>query len=248
MKCCIALCLVAAWPIHAAQNEVTVAAAANLTEVFQSLAPAFESANGIHPVFSFGATAQLEQQIENGAPFDVFAAADEEHVEQLDRKGLLVSGSRAVYAIGILALWIPPQSKATVSRVEDLNSPAVRVIGAAKPELAPYGQATVETLQRLGIWEQVKSKIVYASNISMAKQFGTSGNADAVFTAYSLVLNESGKVIQVNENLHRPITQALGILSSSKNQKAARLFVDFLLTGKGRDVLARSGYRIPPKP
>ncbi|MGD1073397.1 MAG: molybdate ABC transporter substrate-binding protein [Bryobacteraceae bacterium] len=248
MKCFIALCLVAVWPIHAAQNEVTVAAAANLTEVFQSLGPAFESATGIHPVFSFGATAQLEQQIENGAPYDVFAAADEEHVEQLDRKGLLVPGSRAVYAVGILALWIPPQSKAIVSRVEDLNSAAVRVIGAAKPELAPYGQATVETLQQLGIWEQVKSKVVYASNISMAKQFGTSGNADAVFTAYSLVLNESGKVIQVNENLHRPITQALGIPSSSKNQKAARLFVEFLLTGKGRDVLARSGYRVPSKP
>jgi molybdate transport system substrate-binding protein len=82
----------------------------------------------------------------------------------------------------------------------------------------------------------------------MSKQYGTSGNADAVFTAYSLVLNEAGKVIQVNESLHRPIAQALGILANSKNQKAARLFEDFLLTGKGRDVLARSGYRIPSKP
>jgi molybdate transport system substrate-binding protein len=247
MKAFLALCLVAAWPIDAAQNEVTVAAASNLTEVFQSLGPAFESATGIHPVFSFGATAQLEQQIESAAPYDVFAAADEKHVEQLDRKGLLVPGSRAVYAIGILALWIPPQSKANVSRVGDLNSGGVRVIAAAKPELAPYGQATVETLQGAGIWEQVKAKIVYGSNISMAKQYGTSGNADAVFTAYSLVLNEAGKVIQVNESLHRPIAQALGIPGSSKNQQAARQFVDFLLTGKGRDVLARSGYRIPPR-
>ena len=247
MRLLIAIVLAAGWPIGAAQSEVTVAAAANLTDVFQALGPAFEAATGIHPVFSFGATAQLEQQIENAAPYDVFAAADAEHVEQLNRKGLLVPGSRAVYAIGILALWIPPQSKANVSRVEDLNSGAVRVIAAAKPELAPYGQATVETLQAAGIWDQVKGKIVYGSNISMAKQYGTSGNADAVFTAYSLVLNETGKVIQVNENLHRPITQALGIPASSKNQKAARLFVDFLLTGKGREALARSGYRVPSK-
>ena len=245
MKCFIALCLVAVWPIHAVQNEVTVAAAANLTEVFQSVGPAFESATGIHPVFSFGATAQLEQQIENGAPYDVFAAADEEHVEQLDRKGLLVPGSRAVYAVGILALWIPPQSKAIVSRVEDLNSAAVRVIGAAKPELAPYGQATVETLQQLGIWEQVKSKVVYASNISMAKQFGTSGNADAVFTAYSLVLHDPGKIITVDEKLHQPISQELGILTSSQHQADARKFTAFFLAGAGRDVLHDFGYKPP---
>ena len=170
MKCLITLCLVAALPAGAAQNEVIVAAAANLTDVFQALGPTFEAATGIHPVFSFGATAQLAQQIENAAPYDVFAAADEEHVEQLDRKGLLVPHSRAVYAIGILALWIPPQSKANVSRVEDLNSAGIRVIAAAKPELAPYGQATVETLQGAGIWEQVKARIVYGNSISMAKQ------------------------------------------------------------------------------
>jgi molybdate transport system substrate-binding protein len=106
----------------------------------------------------------------------------------------------------------------------------------------------VETLQSAGIWEQVKGKIVYGNSIGMAKQYGTSGNADAVFTAYSLVLNESGKVIQVSESLHRPITQALGIPAASKNRKAARQFVDFLLTGKGRDFLAKSGYRFPAKP
>jgi molybdate transport system substrate-binding protein len=245
MKCLIALILMAAWPLRAAKNELAVAAAANLTDVFQALGPAFESATGIHPVFSFGSTAQLAQQIENAAPYDVFAAADAEHVEQLDRKGLLVPGSRAVYAIGILALWIPPQSKAQVNRVEDLRAAEVRVIAAAKPELAPYGQAAVETLRRLAVWEQVKSKMVYASNINMAKQYGTSGNADAVFTAYSLVLKERGKVIRVDENLHEPIIQALGILASSKNRQAAQLFVDCLLTGKGRDRLAGSGYRVP---
>lgn len=232
----------------AATGEVTVAAAANLTEVFQSLAPIFESASGIHPVFSFGSTAQLAQQIENSAPYDVFAAADAEHVEQLDRKGLLAAGSRAVYAFGVLALWIPPQSKADVRRLEDLSAGEVRVIAAAKPELAPYGRATIETLQRVAMWERVKSRIVYASNISMARQYGTSGNADAVFTAYSLVLKERGRVIRVDENLHRPIAQALGIPAGSRNLKSARLFVDFLLTGKGRDALAKSGYRLPPKP
>ena len=102
-----------ATPVQAAPPEVTVAGASNLTEVFGLMGPVFESATGIHPVFSFGATAQLAQQIESGAPWDVFAAADAEHVDQLDAKGLLVPGSRAVYATGILAMWIPPTAKAT---------------------------------------------------------------------------------------------------------------------------------------
>src|SRR4051812_10026912 len=134
----IALFVPAVLSAGATTRQVTVAAAANLMQVFQSLGPAFESATGIHPVFSFASTAQLAQQIENSAPYDVFAAADAEHVDELDRKGLLAPGSRAVYAIGVLALWIPPQSKAQVSHLEDLDSTAVRVIAAANPELAPY--------------------------------------------------------------------------------------------------------------
>ncbi len=225
------------------KREVTVAAAANLNDVFQVVGAQFETATGIHPVFSFASTAQLAIQIENGAPFDVFAAADVEHVDQLEKKGLLVSGSRTVYATGILALWIPPQSTAAVNRPEDLVQPGVKVIALAKPELAPYGMAARETLQKLGIWEKVAPKVVYADNISMAKQYGSSGNADAVFTAYSLVLKERGKVIQVNERLHAPIAQAVGIVGTSKHVGTARAFVDFLVGAKGQAILRSSGYR-----
>src|ERR1700744_5152883 len=90
-----------------AQSRINVAAAANLTGVAQELGSRVEAETKIHPVFSFGSTAQLTQQIDNGAPFDLFLAADAEHVEQLDKKGLLVAGSRAAYAIGVLALWVP---------------------------------------------------------------------------------------------------------------------------------------------
>lgn len=223
--------------------EVTVAAAANLSDVFRTIGPQFQAATGIHPVFSFGSTAQLTQQIENGAPYDVFAAADESHVDQLDREGRLAHGSKAIYATGILALWIPPTSRAKVETPANLTSTDVHVIAVARPELAPYGAATVETLQNLGIWQQVKSKVVYADSISMARQYGTSGNADAVFTAYSLVLKQEGKVLQIDEKLHKPIQQALGIVGTSINQSSAAKFTDFLLKGKGREILARHGYR-----
>jgi molybdate transport system substrate-binding protein len=228
--------------------NVTIAAAANLTDVFQRLGPAFEAANGIHPVFSFGSTAQLTQQIENSAPFDVFTAADSKHVDELDRKGLLLAGGRAIYARGILALWIPPGSKAHVNRIEDLTQPEVRFIAVAMPELAPYGEAAVDALTRAGIWKLIQPKIVYAENINVAKQYGLSNNADAVFTAYSLVLKESGKVIRIDETLHQPIDQALGIVGSSKHLDEARKFVDFLRSAQGRDILRTNGYQTSSAP
>jgi molybdate transport system substrate-binding protein len=229
-----------------APSPLAVAAAANLTQILTAAGPAFEGQTGIHAVFSFASTAQLAQQIENSAPFDVFFAADASHVDQLDREHLLVPGTRAVYATGVLALWIPPKGGgAAVSKIEDLASPSIRTIAIAKPELAPYGQAAVESLKAAGIWDQIESRVVYAENIAMARQYGDSGNADAVLTAYSLVLHDPGKVIQIDEKLHQPITQALGVLASSSHQAEARKFADFFLKGSGRDILREYGYRIP---
>ena len=233
-------------PGTAPKPEVDVAAAANLSEVFKQIGPQFEAQTGIHPLFSFGSTVQLTRQIENAAPFDIIAAADSVHVDDLDRQGLLLPGSRAVYAVGVLALWIPAGGEVKVDRLEDLTRPEVRAIAVAKPDLAPYGRAAVETLERAGLWEKVKPKIVYAENISMAKQYGMSKNADAVFTAYSLVLKESGKVIRVEERLHRPITQELGIVAASRHTRAARAFADYLLNGNGRDALRAYGYAVRP--
>jgi molybdate transport system substrate-binding protein len=240
-------CLLAAGcsPKPAGHSSLAVAAAANLTEVLNAASPAFESQTGIHPVFSFASTAQLEQQLENAAPFDIFLAADAAHVDQLDQKHLLVSGSRAVYAVGVLALWIPPKSPASLEQIEDLGSPMVRNIAIAKPELAPYGAAAVESLKAAGVWDQIQPKVVYAENIAMARQYGDSGNADAVFTAYSLVIHDAGKVIQIDEKLHRPIEQALGIPASSSHPAEARKFADYFLKGSGRDVLRQYGYRFP---
>lgn len=222
--------------------QITIAAAANLTEVAQELGARFEAQTGIHVVFSFGSTAQLTQQIENGAPFDVFLAADAEHVQELDRKGLLVPRTRAAYANGVLALW-SPSAAVPINRIEDLASPQVRVIAVAKPELAPYGAATMEALRQAGILDKVQAKIVYSDNINMAKQYGASGNADAVFTAYSLVLKERGKVIRIDEKLHSPIIQELGVVATSAHKAEAAKFTDFILHGKGGAILGDFGYQ-----
>jgi molybdate transport system substrate-binding protein len=235
------------WSVAAAQaqprNEIVVAAAANLTSAFQPVGMRFEAETGIHVTFSFGSTAQIAQQAENGAPFDVIAAADTEHVEALERKGLLLAGSRAIYAQGVLALWIPPGGSTQVRSIQDLTSDQVKIIAVAKPELAPYGAAAVAALKSAGIWNRVQSKVVYAENINMARQYGASGNADAVLTAYALVLQDKGGVLQVDPQLYPPIEQALGVLAASHKQNEARRFVEFILHGDGKRILGQFGYR-----
>ena len=225
--------------------KLTVAAAANLTDVFGEVAPVFKAQKHVDVVFSYGPTAELAQQSDHGAPFDVCAAADTEHVDSLVAARKLTGDSRAVYAKGQLALWMPGGESSGVRELKDLVSPKVRFIAVAQPKLAPYGQAAIEALQNAGLWKVLQPKIVYANSISMAKQLAASGNADAAFTAYSLVLHDRGTVLKVDPGLHHPIEQALAIVASTPRMEAARQFRSFLLGPEGRAILAKSGYLLP---
>lgn len=228
------------------QQELTIAAASNLTDAFAELGPRFTTKTGIRVTFSFGATADLAKQIENGAPFDVFAAADSEHVEQLEGKGLLTAGSRAIYARGRLVMWLPPGSKLKAERIQDITAKSFERIAIAKPDVAPYGKATVESLQALGIWKEVESRVIYGQNVSQTKQYVATGNAEVGFIPLALVKPGEGTYLEVAGELHRSIDQALGIIKESTRQEAARKFVDYLLSPEGRDLLSQKGYRIPP--
>lgn len=226
--------------IAAPEGELHIAAAANLNHALVDLAAAFESQTQIHIVPTFGATAQLEQQIENGAPYDIFMAADVEHVTDLAAKGVTVPGTRAVYARGQLAVWAPERPNLTT--LAGLTDPSIRIIAIAKPELAPYGAAAVEALKNAKLWAKVQKKVVYAPSVSVAKQFADTGNADASFTASSLTADEKGHSFLVNEKLYKPIDQALCILKSSKEQANAQTFVQFLSSPEGKAILKRYGY------
>lgn len=229
----------------AGKEDLIVAAASNLTDAFAELGPRFTSKTGIHVVFSFGATADLAKQIENGAPFDVFAAADSEHVEQLEAKGLLEPGTRALYARGRLVMWLPPGSNLKAERIQDITAKAFERIAIAKPDVAPYGRATVESLRALGIWNEIEARVIYGQNVSQTKQYAATGNAEVAFIPLALVKPGDGSYLEVNEESHRPIDQALGIIKESKQQAAAREFVKFLLSTEGQELMTRRGYSRP---
>jgi len=227
-----------------AEETLTVAAAANLTDVLGEVGRAFDTRTGVKVIFSYGSTAQLATQIDNGAPFDLFAAADSEHVDALVAAHKLIGDSRAVYALGQLALWIP-DGKTGVRELKDLAGSQVRFVALAQPELAPYGQAAVDVLKGAGLWDSVQPKLVYGTSISMAKQYAASGSANAAFTAYSLVLHEKGTVLKIDSHLYKPIQQALGIVSASPHTEEARRFRSFLLGDEGRGILSSNGYLLP---
>lgn len=222
-------------------DDLTVAAAANLSPLLQELARMFRAEFGAGVTFSLGSTAQLAQQIEAGAPFDLFLAADAAHIDDLIRRGLVAEKSRRVYAVGKLALWFPDSNRGT--SLPDLKRAAVRSIAVAKPELAPYGQAAIEALRNAGLLETVRSKIVYANNIAMAKQYAVTGNADAAFLAYSLVLRERGSIIEIDPSSHARLEQVAGIPAPSSRKDAAQKFLDLLTSSKGQKLLQQYGYK-----
>ena len=185
----------------------------------------------------------MAQQIENGAPFDLFLAADVEHVDRLIASGRMDADTRAVYARGRLVVWIPAVEG--VGTLSDLAKPGIRYLAIANPEFAPYGRAAMEALERSGTLPAVKEKIVYAQNVRMTRQFAESGNADAAILAASLVRAVSGEVIAVDEALHGAIEQALAVSVDSKRPEETRALARYLLGQNAAAVFEASGYSRP---
>ena len=226
-------------------DEINVAAAANLTDAFEELGGAFSARTGIRVVYSFGSSADLARQIENSAPYDIFASADVENIDRVDGKGLLAVGTRMLFARGRLVLWTPPGARFVITRLEDLNRSEIERIGIAKPEVSPYGRATIEALRALNLWPQLETKVIYGQNVSQIKQYAVTGNIDAGFIPLALAHGGTGQILEVDDRLHQPINQAIAIVKTSQKQKAAHDFIEFLMSQEGQALLARYGYRRP---
>ena len=219
-----------------------MAAAANLTGVLDDIGAAFTRETGIPVTFSYGATALLAHQIANGAPFDVFAAADVKHPADLRQAGHVEQPS--LYARGRLALWAPRHP--AIKTIPDLVADEIRFLAIARPAAAPYGAAAVEALRRAGVWQRAEAKVVYVGNINMAREYVKSGSADAALTAWSLVMREPGAVL-VDAGLHAPIDQAVAAVTRSPRADQARRFVAFLLGDAAQRIFSERGYE-PRRP
>ncbi len=225
--------------------EIIVAAAADLAPAFEELGRKFEQATGTMVTFSFGSTGTLAKQIENGAPVDLFAAANIEFIEQLERKGLIVPETKALYARGRISIWMRTDSALKVERIEDLAKPEVARIAIANPEHAPYGKAAREALESVGIWKAVEPKLVYGENVRQTMQYAETGNADAAITALSLSMSSKGRWVLVPEDLHKPLDQALAVITGARREPDARRFAEFINSGEGRLTMRKYGFILP---
>jgi len=229
---------------RASPPTLTVSAASSLSLALEQAARAFERSTGVRVALNFGTTGALAQQIEQGAPVDLFIAADTATVEELERQGLLLPGSRQLYARGRLALYSPTLR---LERLQDLVRPEVERIAMANPELAPYGAAAREALQALGLWDALQPRLILAETVRQALLYAETGNVEAALVAASLWRpGAPGYWVLVPERLHRPLDQALALVRGTRLEREARLFTAYLLGPGGRAILRAYGYQLPP--
>lgn len=224
---------------------LTVSAAADLMPAFSEMGMLYERETGTRVEFNFGSTGQLTQQIELGAPVDLFAAANASFIDELEEKGLIVSQTKAPYARGRITIWTRSDSGLQLERLEDLARPEVKRIAIANPDHAPYGMAAREALQGAGVWDAVQAKLVFGENISQTLQFAESGNVDAAIVALSLSINSNGTWKLIPAELHNPLNQTLAVIKGAKNEAAARSFAAFINGPEGRSVMRRFGFVLP---
>jgi molybdate transport system substrate-binding protein len=231
-------------------QEVRVAAAADLKFAMAKLAEQFGKESGTKVNVTYGSSGNFFSQIQNGAPFDLFFSADVEYAKKLEAAGFAEPGTFYTYAVGRIVIWMPASTKVDVTKEgwNALLDASVQKIAIANPEHAPYGRAAVVALQKAGIYEQVKAKLVYGENISQAAQFVQSGNAQAGIIAWSLAVSpgmSDGKTWEIPAEMHPSIEQAAILVNGAKSNKAARAFLDFVKSAGGREILLKFGFAVP---
>jgi molybdate transport system substrate-binding protein len=243
-------------PVASAQNkssskELVVAAAADLSSALKEIADNYEKKNGITLKLSFGASGALTQQIQNGAPFDIFFSADMDYPRQLIASHDADGATLYQYAVGKLVLWVPADSPLDVEHkgMDILLDPSVKKIAIANPQHAPYGRAAVAALKYYHLYDQISDRLVVGENISQAAQFAESGNAQAGFVALahaaSPAMQGKGKYWEVPTESYPPLAQGVVVLAHSQHKKEAADFLEYMKTKEVGDLLKKYGFSLP---
>ncbi len=226
-------------------DEIRVAVASNFTYVVKNIAKHFTARTGHTVALIFGSTGKHYAQIKNGAPFDVFLAADVRRPDLLEQEGVALPGSRFTYAVGKVVLW-SPKGEYVDSAGEVLERGRFRHLAIANPKLAPYGKAAQEILHARKIWDTLQGSIVRGEDIGQTLQFVKSGNAELGFVSYSQIKRPGypleGSFWEIPQSLYTPIEQQAVLL---KENSIARAFLAFLKSEKSRNLIREYGYSVP---
>lgn len=224
-------------------GEAKIAVAANFTDAAKEIAAAFEAETGHEAVLSFGSTGQLYNQLAQGAPYDVFLAADTARPQKAVENGYAVAGSRFTYAVGRIVLW--SRDPDLVRGGKTLQDAGFDRVAIANPRTAPYGAAAVEVMRGLGVYEALRPKIVQGNSIAQAFQFVDTGNAALGFVALSQLAHmERGSRWLVSSSLYSPIRQDAVLLKNGGANAAAAAFLAFLEGPQAAAIIEKYGYAI----
>ena len=246
---CLAALVVSLTSLINAQ-DLTVAAASDLQSAMQEIGVRFQKETGKTVKVIYGSSGNFLQQIQNGAPFDMFFSANLDYPKKLEAGGLTEAGTFYQYATGKIVVWVPNDSKLDISSgLSSLVNPAVKKVAIANPLHAPYGQAAVAAMKSENVYEKLASKFVLGENISQTASFVLSGSVDAGVIALSLAvspnLKDKGRFAEIPAKDYPPIEQACVILKSSRHKDAAKAFLSFIKSSAIADLFRAYGFSVP---
>ena len=229
----------------ASEEALLVAAAADLQFAFTDLGEKFNQRTGQEVKFTFGSTGNLTTQIENGAPFDVLAAANIAYVDRLKERGLIILDTQQLYAQGRLVLAVNRAAGVQPAQLADLLDPSISRVAIANPAHAPYGQAAKEALQSAGLWDTLQPRLVLGENVRQTLQFVQTGDAPVGIVALSIAEVPEVTYTLLPTDLYNPLTQAMAVINTTSNEAAARAFLEFVNGPVGRSVMKEYGFLLP---
>ncbi len=226
--------------------SIVVGAAISLKESFSELGGIYEHQTGTKVTFTFGASGELEKQIEAGAPVDVFASAAEKEMDELQAKNLIDRATRADFARNSLVLVVPVDSKLQVQSFSDLAKPRVTKIAIGNPKTVPAGQYAQQLLRNTQIWPKIDSRLILAENVRQVLDYVARGEVDAGIIYATDVQVAQGKVAvaaRAAEGDYGPIQYPLAVIQDSANSNAAKGFVHLVLSPEGIQILKKNGFQ-----
>lgn len=237
-------------PTAVSAQELVLSVAVSLKEAVEELGREFVAGRpGVTLRYNFGASGDLQKQIEAGAPVDIFLSAAQRQTDELDRQKLIVPETRRNFARNVLTVVKPADSRVDLTKAADLLESRVGRIVIGNPKTVPAGQYAEESLRALGLWERLQPKLIFAENVRQALDYVARGEVEAgfVYTTDAAARAQGVKeAFRLPEDSYRPVVYPGAVVAGSKQPALARAFLELLVSERGRTVLARFGFQPPP--
>jgi len=238
----------AAWQAQAQQKEIIVSAAASLRDAFNEIGELYEKQTGIKTLFNFAASGVLQQQIETGAPADVFASAAQQQMDNLEKKGLILDGTRRDFTGNSLVLIVPANSKLGIKSFDDIADAKVARIAIGNAKTVPAGQYAQDSLTAMKLWDKLQPRFISAENVRQVLDYVSRDEVDAgfVYASDAAVGGDKIRVVtQAPKGTHEEIVYPIAVIKDSKNADAAKSFIELTQSKAGKDILAKYGFANP---